>query len=141
MRRLLPLVLLALVLVSSSPAVAATSLESRIEAATGIVRPVDAALQARAAIRAVEVQTDFSHCCLASNEAEIIARNSGFDDPEAQLVASWLASPDHAAILGNPDWHNIGCAVALSGARTYGVCLFAAAAAPPNSMPNTALPS
>jgi hypothetical protein len=137
MRRLLPLLLL--VLLSSSPAVAGTSLESRIQTATGIVRAVDTGLQARAQQRAVEIQTNFGHCCLNGNEAEVIAWNAGFADPLAQLVSAWLASPEHSAILRDPAYRSIGCATALAGTRTYGVCILAAVVAPPAVIPNTAM--
>src|SRR3972149_3975777 len=99
-------------------------LENRIEAATGIVRTVDAGLQERAANRSIQIQTNFSHCCLAGGEAEIIAWNAGLSDPVGQFVISWSNSPDHAAILFDPDYQEIGCAVSASEGMTYGVCLF-----------------
>lgn len=144
MRRLV--ILLALLLFVS-PVAASSSLEGQIQAVTGIVRPVDASLQARAAVRAVQIQTTFGHCCLAPNEAEIIGWDAGFADPLGQLVLGWVNSPKHAAILFDPGWHNIGCAVAVSGTRTYGVCIFAAGPAirsqpkvqPAPPIPNTSM--
>jgi hypothetical protein len=135
----LVLLLLLGMLVSSSPVTAVTSLESRIQTATGIVRVVDAALQARAQVRAVEIQTNFAHCCLSQHEAEVIAWN-GEPDPIAYLVTQWLNSPAHAAILRDPSYRSIGCAMA-TGTRldnlglTYGVCILSAAVAAPNVPP------
>lgn len=144
--RWLMLGLLLLAALFASPVAASASLESRIQTATGIVRAVDPALQARAAIRAIEIQTTLGHCCLAYGEAEIIGRDSGYADPVGALVIGWANSPEHAAILSDPSYRKIGCALAVSGARTYGVCLFSATVAPqppakPTDMPNTALPS
>jgi hypothetical protein len=141
--RLLPLILL--LLLSASPTVAAVSLESRIQTATGIVRSVDAALQARAQVRAVQIQTNFAHCCLSQHEAEIIAWN-GEPDPVGYLVSQWLGSPAHAAILRDPVYRVIGCATA-TGTRldnlglTYGVCILSAApnVPPPATIPDTAM--
>lgn len=120
-------ILLALLLVAS-PVAASTSIEGQIQTVTGLNRPVDASLQARAAIRALEIQTVFTHCCLNGPEAEIIAWNSGRPDPIGYLVIQWLSSSPHQAILVDPYWHTIGCATAAgTGAnlgRTYGVCLF-----------------
>ena len=128
---------------------AVESLESRIESATGIVRNIDAGLQSRAANRAIQIQTDFSHCCLAYGEAEVIAWNRGYEDPVGQLVIGWLGSSSHAALLLDPGYVDIGCAVAVGGDTTYGVCLFryrttAPSATPtpvqPPVLPDTAMP-
>lgn len=124
MKRALIALLAAMLLASAAPSSAAATLESRIQAATGIVRVVDVGLQARAAVRAIEIQTDFNHCCLEPDEAEVIAWNSGYADPLGQLVIAWLDSGPHAAILIDPYWHSIGCATAVKGERIYGVCLF-----------------
>ena len=126
---------------------AGASLEGQIQTATGIVRPVDVTLQARAAVRAIEIQTDFRHCCLNGPEAEVIAWNRQ-SDPVGYLVTQWLNSPAHRAILVDPYWHTIGCAVALGTGvnlgRTYGVCLFRGDPAydtpdAPVTIPNTAM--
>ena len=139
MRRLGTLLVALLLLVS--PATASTSLEARIAAATGIPRTVDAALQTRAAVRAVQIQSDFSHCCLAYGEAEIIAWNAGQSDPVGYIVSQWLTSPSHAAVLLDPYYVRIGCAVAVSGTRTYGVCLLAVQPAPQPTAPPAPAPT
>ena len=113
-------------------------------AATGIDRAVDPELTAIAERRAVEIQADFSHadadpCC-----AEVIAWNSGAADPVAHVVDQWRGSPPHWAILTDPSYGAIGCAVSTGGARTYAVCVLAAAAteqpapaAPAEAEPNS----
>lgn len=103
---------------------AAETLEPMVESVTGITRTVDATLQARAAVRAVQIQTDFSHCCLKYGEGEIIAWNAYYADPIGQLIQGWLGSPSHKAMMFNPVYDRIGCATSYLAPRTYGVCLF-----------------
>lgn len=137
----------ALLTFSSEPSNANESLESRIQSASGISRTVDASLQIRAANRAIQIQTEWGHCCLVYGEAEIIGWDAGFADPVGQLVIGWVNSPPHAAILFDPDYASIGCAVAVSGTRTYGVCLFRVAGStskaqiPAITLPNAAMPT
>lgn len=103
---------------------AETSLEARIQALTGIPRTVYVELQSRAAERAIQIQTDFSHCCLVYGEGEIIAWNSGYSDPLGQLILGWLDSVSHKAMMYNQVYDQIGCATSYLAPRTYGVCLF-----------------
>jgi hypothetical protein len=114
-----------LALSGSTPLSAAGTLEPLVQEATGVVRQVDSTLQARAAVRAVEIQTDWGHCCVSWGEGEIIAWNSGQDDPISYLVGQWIGSPEHHVIMFDPDYDRIGCATSYRAPRTYGVCLFA----------------
>lgn len=110
-----------------------------VVAATGISRPVDPALTAIAESRVVEIQTDFSHagadpCC----PLEVLAWESGHDDPLAYLVEKWRQSPPHWSILSDPTLTRIGCAAAsTSDGRTFAVCVLAGPAA---GAPTTASP-
>lgn len=145
--RVLALVLgLALVLLSPASTGAGGTLEQRVAAATGITRTVDAGLHARAADRAVQIETTFGHCCLSSGEAEVIAWNSGYADPLRELIDQWRHSPDHWLILADPVYTRIGCGTAVRDGATYGVCILAAghqppAAPPPPAPPATTLPN
>lgn len=133
-----------LVLGGTAPVSSAELLEPGIEAATGISRTVDAGLQARAAVRAVQIQTDFGHCCLAYGEAEIIAWNSGYSDPISQLIQGWLGSPTHRAIMFDRSYDRIGCGTSYLAPRTYGVCLFAdsgGSVSPPAPAPGGSTPA
>lgn len=147
LKRWLVLLLVAVLLASAAPSFAATTLEAEVQAVTGTERTVDTGLQARAAQRAVVIQYAgaFTHCCLTYGEGETIAWNTTGD--LAWMVAGWLASPGHAAVLLNPDYTRIGCAtahllIAIPGvtgsAGWYGVCIFSALAGPV-TIPNTAM--
>lgn len=122
---------------------AVTLLLALLVMATGLDRTVDPGLTAIAERRVVEIQADFSHigydpCC-----AEVIAWNAGQADPVARLVEQWRGSSAHWTILTDPSYPAIGCAVAIAGERTYGVCILGAPAgagvttepAPPPSAP------
>jgi hypothetical protein len=113
---------------------------------TGIDRTVDPGLTAIAERRVVEITTEFSHagadpCC-----AEVLAWNSGFADPVTHLVEQWQGSPQHWAILTDPSYTAIGCAVAFVQNRAYAACVLngtgvAVPPAPaPAPMPAPALP-
>jgi hypothetical protein len=145
MKRALVLLLLTVLLAAASPIAASTTLEGEVQAATGIVRQVDVGLQARAAVRAVEIQSfgAFEHCCLSYGEGEVIAWNT--TGSLGWMVAGWLSSAGHAAVLLNPDYTRIGCAVAYLAAAVagvtgsagwYGVCILSAL---PATIPNTAM--
>jgi hypothetical protein len=126
LRRAFALLLAAFLLAFPGPASlsAAEPLEPLIQAATGISRVVDADLQARAAVRAIQIQTDFSHCCMVYGEGEIIAWNMNYSDPIAQLIQGWLDSPSHRDMMYNQVYDRIGCATSYLAPRTYGVCIF-----------------
>jgi hypothetical protein len=101
-------------------------------ALTGIPRTADAELSAIAQRRAVEIQSDFSHSGWVygrDGEAEIIAMNYG-PDPVTTLAAQWQGSPPHWAILTDPKYDRIGCAIAQVDTAYYGVCLFRSGSAP-----------
>lgn len=136
--------LAALVLALSAPVAAGeTSLEARIQAVTGITRVVDLSLQARAAGRVVQIQTEWGHCCLSYGESEIIAWNSGYEDPIGQLILGWLGSEPHRATMFSARYDRIGCATSYLAPRTYGVCIFAESAItdpPPGPEPAPAPP-
>jgi hypothetical protein len=122
-------------------------LEPLVAAATGIQRSVDGELQNRAAHRASEIQSDWSHCCLMPGEAEVLAYNAGYPNPLEVMVAGWMASPTHLAILSDPDYTRIGCAWDEVDGGFWGVCLLAVASphtepvlGTSEPLPNTALP-
>jgi hypothetical protein len=93
---------------------------------TGIPRTVDAELTASAQRRVIEVQSDWSHGGWVYGQdghAEIIA--ASYDaDPVMGLALAWQGSPPHWAILTDPKYDRIGCAIAQVADATYGVCLF-----------------
>src|SRR5688500_17051449 len=99
---------------------------------TGIPRTVDAELTASAQRRVIEVQSDWSHNQWVygrDGHAEIIA--ASYDaDPVMGLALAWQGSPPHWAILTDPKYDRIGCAIAQVAAATYGVCLFRSGTAP-----------
>jgi hypothetical protein len=116
---------------------------------TGIDRTVDPNLTAIAERRVVEIQTEFSHdgmdpCC-----AEVLAWNSGYADPVTHLVEQWQGSPVHWAILTDPSYTAIGCAVAFVENRAYAACALAGGGQPatapspppppPPGLPDTAM--
>jgi hypothetical protein len=115
-------------------------------ALTGIPRTADAELSAIAQRRAVEIQSDFSHSGWVygrDGEAEIIAMNYG-PDPVTTLAAQWQGSPPHWAILTDPKYDRIGCAIAQVDTAFYGVCLFRTGSVPAPvraSTPTTPAPS
>ena len=101
------------------------SLEQGVRIDTGIVRTIDSALQQRAMQRSIQIQTDFSHCCLAYGEGEIIAYNNGFNDPVAEAIHQWHNSPSHWAIMSDTDFTRIGCGGSFSSSGGfYAVCIF-----------------
>jgi hypothetical protein len=99
---------------------------------TGIPRTVDAELTASAQRRVIEVQSDWSHGGWVYGQdghAEIIA--ASYDaDPVMGLALAWQGSPPHWAILTDPQYDRIGCAIAQVADATYGVCLFRSGTAP-----------
>ena len=105
---------------------------------TGIPRAVDAELTASAQRRVIEVQSDWSHGGWVYGQdghAEIIA--ASYDaDPVMGLALAWQGSPPHWAILTDPKYDRIGCAIAQVDTAYYGVCLFRTGSAPaPASAP------
>ena len=113
-------------------------------AATGISRPVDADLTAIAEQRVIEIQAPdgFDHDLARSDTAEVLAWNRGMDDPLAGFVDGWRNSPTHWAILSDPAWSHIGCAVAIGGDdRYYAACVLSSAARPPAPPAPSAPPS
>jgi hypothetical protein len=99
---------------------------------TGIPRTVDAELTASAQRRVIEVQSDWSHGGWVYGQdghAEIIA--ASYDaDPVMGLALAWQGSPPHWAILTDPKYDRIGCAIAQVDTAYYGVCLFRTGSAP-----------
>ena len=101
-------------------------------AATGIPRTADAELTALAELRASETTVNWAHRPLTELDngewaawAEVIAYRGGDTTPLPEIVAGWLASPEHAAILRDASLSHIGCGFATVGVRVYVVCLLA----------------
>src|SRR5690348_11995452 len=101
-------------------------------AATGIPRTADPDLTALAQLRAAETTITWAHRPLPeldngrwSGWGEVIAYRGGDDTPLPEIVAGWMASPEHAAILRDPSLSHIGCGFAWSGVRLYVVCILA----------------
>jgi hypothetical protein len=117
---------------------------------TGIDRTVDPGLTAIAERRVGEITAEFSHngadpCCV-----EVLAWNSGFADPVTHLVEQWQGSPQHWAILTDPGYTAIGCAIAFVENRAYAACVLngtgvavptapAPAPTPAPALPDTAM--
>jgi hypothetical protein len=107
---------------------------------TGIDRTVDPGLTAIAERRVVEIQTAFTHagsdpCC-----AEVLVWNSGFADPVTHFVEQWQGSPTHWAILTDPSYTAIGCAVAFVENRAYAACVLSRASVTPTPAPSSEPP-
>lgn len=124
----------ALVLAIVQPIRGDVALEAAVAAATGITRVESAELHDRAHARAVQIVTDFNHCCLVWGEGEIIGWNRGYADPIANVIEGWTNSPSHWAVMTNRDYTQIGCAEYVADEPTnpgvdethYFVCLFRA---------------
>jgi hypothetical protein len=136
---------------------------------TGIDRTVDPGLTAIAERRVVEISACpdvlepdpatgelvlvpgpcWSHdgsdpCC-----NEVLAFNSGYADPVTHLAEQWQGSPVHWAILTDPGYTAIGCAVAFVENRAYAACVLAGGGQPatapspppppPPGLPDTAM--
>ena len=58
--------------------------------------------------RAVEISTDFSHNGIRAGTAEVLAWNSGYADPIAEVLSGWAGSPTHIVkglpIISTPRW-------------------------------------
>ena len=116
-------------------------------AATGIPRTADAELIALAEQRASEITVTFAHRPLSELDngrwdgwGEVIAYRGGDDTPLPEIVAGWMASPTHAAVLTAPQYSHIGCGFEWSGVRLYVACIVAdsrasVAAEPPITSP------
>jgi hypothetical protein len=111
---------------------------------TGIDRTVDPGLTAIAERRVVEITAEFSHVGMDPCCAEVLAWNSGYADPVTHLVEQWQGSPVHWAILTDPGYTAIGCAVAFVENRAYAACVLAiepglngGGAQDPSSAPST----
>lgn len=136
-RRIAVLLALVLLLSSAQGAIADTSrLYSLITGATGITRAVSTSLADRAEDRVLQIATDFSHCCVAYGEGEVLGWNRGKQDPEPSIVEGWMQSPGHRAILTNPDYHSIGCAELVTDDDHWFVCILSVGG---GTIPNTAM--
>lgn len=83
-------------------------------------RVQDAGLHEIAHQRAVEIADNFSHEGRRPGTAEVLAYN-GLG--AARAVQQWLGSPDHFAILSDPQWGRIGCGSHVVDSVYYGVCV------------------
>ena len=127
-------------------------LVSLVIVASGVPRVVDVDLTAVAMQRAGEIAAsgDLEHRSLPELDngrwqqwGEVLAYRGGDTTPLPEIVAGWMASPEHAAILRAERYDAIGCAAAWSGERLYAVCIVADAAgstSPPASGPAPASP-
>lgn len=114
-------------------------------AATGLPRTADAELIALAEQRASEITVTFAHRPLSELDngrwdgwGEVLAMRGGDDAPLPEIVAGWMASPTHAAVLTAPQYDAIGCGFEWSGVRLYVACIAAdsrVAADPPITSP------
>lgn len=127
MRRIVAVVLSVLMAlgVVSSTARADTRIEDMVSAAS-FQHTYDAELHTIAHQRAVEIASNFSHDGRRSWTAEIIGYNSGFADPEATVVQSWLDSAPHYAIITDRTYTRIGCGSAFINNTYWFACVFAA---------------
>jgi len=113
-------------------------LAALIALTTGIPRTVDADLVALAETRAAETTVTYAHRDLLELDngrwqawSEVLAVDPGTLDPAAGLVQQWMGSPNHRAILTDPRYDAIGCAVSPSGEWLYAVCVFGDSAVTP----------
>lgn len=115
---------------------------SLILALTGIGRTTDPYLVSVAEQRVQEIQFDFSHDGMQT--AEILAWNQGFGTAEEsvrRVVVAWQESPAHWAIMSDPGYDRIGCAMDVDETLTYWyVCAFGSAPAPAPVAPAPAAP-
>ena len=101
---------------------AITTLEAAINEASGINRAVSTELEAIAAERVVEIQTDWSHDQMQT--AEILAFTD-HADPIARAVELWVQSSDHWLVMTDRQWNTIGCASTTDEAGvTWLACAF-----------------
>lgn len=118
---------------------------------TGLPRVESPALAALAELRAHEVAVSgLDHRYLDelnngqwSSWGEVVGWTTCADPATAIVMgcgdhAGWNDSPEHRAILFNPDYSHIGCGSEQSGADWYFVCILAVSTAPP-TIPNAAL--
>lgn len=90
-------------------------------------RTSEATLHEIAHQRAVEIASDFSHNGQRDGTAEVLAWNSGFDDPVTNVLNQWLRSPEHDAILTNPVYTKIGCgSYTTDDGRYFAACVLTA---------------
>lgn len=101
-------------------------------AATGIPRTADAELIALAEQRASEITVTNVHRPLPELDngrwdgwGEVLAMRGGDDTPLPEIVAGWMASPTHAAVLTASQYSHIGCGFEWSGVRLYVACIVA----------------
>ena len=97
-------------------------------------RVQDAGLHEIAHQRAVEISCEgcFSHDGIRPGTAEVLAYN-GLGAERA--VQQWLGSPDHSAILSDPQWGLIGCGSHTTSSVYYAVCVVAVGTIQPTSIP------
>lgn len=110
---------------------------------TFLARTEDPALHEIAHQRAVEISTDFSHDGRREGTAEVLASN-GLGATRA--VEQWVGSPDHFAILSDPQWTLIGCGSHVVGTIYYAACVLIAGepvevARTPNPTPVGSIPT
>lgn len=94
---------------------------------TGVSRIEDPALVQIAGERVIEIQSVFSHEAMRQDTAEVLGWNRGYEDPVARIVAQWQGSPTHLALLVDPFYTRIGCAVDLGDDQItyYFACVLA----------------
>ena len=105
---------------------------------TFLARTEDASLHDIAHQRAMEISTDFSHAGIRPGTAEVLAYN-GLGAGRA--VEQWLGSPDHAAILLDPQWTLIGCGSHVASGVYWAVCVLTWGGSPPPQDPVPAPPA
>jgi len=115
---------------ASSVRAADTALSSAIADATGIERVHSPRLQAIAAERVAEIQTDFSHDQMQTAEILYFGNitkiaQSCPNEPLRCAVNGWLNSPGHYAIMTDTSLNAIGCASFTDATGTYwAACAF-----------------
>lgn len=111
----------------ASPATAGVTLEARVQAVTGIVRPQSAVLTALAQTRSAEIVGVLGHNIGSRLPTwwygEVLGYNSGFADPEGAIVNGWRNSPGHWEVLSDPFYKQIGCGATYAAPRWYFVCI------------------
>ena len=128
----------AIALLRPSPVLSDVDLTQAVNSAF-FPRTEDPALHDLAHQRALEASVNFSH--VGATTPEVLAWNQGMADPVSTVIAQWLESPAHLAILSDPTLTAIGCgSVTTSDGRYFAACLLGSSApvivpAPPAEVP------
>jgi len=142
LRGLVLVIGLVLVAPTASPVAADPGLTATVAAAY-FPRYDDAELHAIAHQRVSELAACecLAHGDLRPGTGEVVAYNTGFPDPVAQVVRRWQASSGHDEILSNRSYGRIGCAELVVGDTHWFACVVGTGALPPQPAPATPAPS